>query len=256
MTELEEEHGSEDGALNSVGNKTEALGAWNDVIADVWAAAMPIGYDEYRNVSARLEQAEAEQVVLLGKPEIEALANAKGKVTQGAVKARIKDAVDLHERGVLEQFVSLSTEIRDLKKRKKELLEKATDMILAKLEAEPESEILADLRVIARYLELTEQIAETKSKIKDAEADLDAKAYAQYPELTEAEIKTLVVDDKWLAMLDALIHGEMDRISQALTGRVRALAERYETRMPDLVAEVAALEAKVNGHLEKMGFVW
>ena len=38
-----------------------------------------------------------------------------------------------------------------------------------------------------------------------------------------------MVDDKWLAALDAAVHGEMDRISQALTRRVKELAERYET---------------------------
>ena len=48
------------------------------------------------------------------------------------------------------------------------------------------------------------------------------------PKLTEAEIKALVVDDKWLAALDAAIHGEMDRVSQKLTQRVKELAERYE----------------------------
>ena len=42
-------------------------------------------------------------------------------------------------------------------------------------------------------------------------------AYAQYPGLTEDDVKTLVVDDKWLAALEAAIHGEMERISQALT---------------------------------------
>tara|TARA_R110000803_G_scaffold162254_2_gene225915 strand:- start:1486 stop:4197 length:2712 start_codon:yes stop_codon:yes gene_type:complete len=256
LTELEEEHGSEDGVLNSVGNKMEALGAWNEAIADVWAATMPIEYDEYRNVSARLGQAEAEHLVLLGNPEIEVLANAKGNVTQGAVKARMKDAVDVHEKRVLEQFVLIRNEIRDLKKRQKELLEETTDMILAKLRSEPENEILAELRVIARYLELTEQISDAKSKVKDAAADLDAKAYALYPKLTETEIKALVVDDKWLATIDTLIHGEMDRVSQTLTGRVRTLAERYENRMPELVEYVALLEVKVNKHLEKMGYIW
>jgi type I restriction enzyme M protein len=54
---------------------------------------------------------------------------------------------------------------------------------------------------------------------------LDAKAYAKYPALIEAEIQTLVVDDQWFAALDAAIHGEMDRISQALTQRVKELAE-------------------------------
>jgi type I restriction enzyme M protein len=64
------------------------------------------------------------------------------------------------------------------------------------------------------------------------------------------------VDDKWLAALDARIHGEMERISQALTKRVKELAERYETPVPQMVRRVAELEAKVNGHLERMGFSW
>ena len=65
-----------------------------------------------------------------------------------------------------------------------------------------------------------------------------------------------MVDDKWLAALDRDIHGEMDRISQALTQRVKELAERYETPMPQQARTVAELEAKVNRHLEKMGFAW
>ena len=48
----------------------------------------------------------------------------------------------------------------------------------------------------------------------------------------------------------------MDRISQALTQRVKVLAERYEKPMPALSARVEELEAKVNGHLERMGFEW
>jgi len=64
------------------------------------------------------------------------------------------------------------------------------------------------------------------------------------------------VDDKWLAALDAAIHGEMDRISQALTQRVKELAERYETPLPQMVSRVADLEDKVDGHLKRMGFAW
>ena len=63
-----------------------------------------------------------------------------------------------------------------------------------------------------------------------------------------------MVDDKWLAALDAAIHGEMDRVSQQLTQRVKELAERYETPLPQMVSRVAELEAKVNRHLERMGF--
>lgn len=256
LTEIEEEHGSDEGALASVGNKTEARAAWNEAMDDVWATIMPAEHSEYREISAKLDALEADQLALLSEPEIEALANAKGNVTQGAVKARMKDAVELRERKLLDQFVALAGDIRDAKKRKKGLLEEATETILTKLGAEPENETLADLRVIARYLELTDQIAETKSQIKEAEAALDKLAYEKYPTLSVDEIKTLTVDDKWMGQLADDIYGEMDRISQALTQRVRTLAERYEFPMPKLAAQVANYEAKVKGHLEKMGFAW
>ena len=106
------------------------------------------------------------------------------------------------------------------------------------------------------YVALLEQQADAKARLKSAQEDLDAKLDAKYPKLTEAEIKTLAVDNKWLAALDKDIHGEMDRISQRLTQRVKELAERYETPMPQMVGSVAELEAKVNRHLEKMGFSW
>jgi type I restriction enzyme M protein len=127
---------------------------------------------------------------------------------------------------------------------------------LKELKGEDEDLIAEEKAVLEEWLRLNNQEALLKKKLKEADAALDAKAYAQYPKLTEAEIKTLVVDDKWLSALDAAIHGEMDRISQALAQRVKELAERYETPMPRLTERVAEWEAKVNRHLEKMGFAW
>ena len=113
-----------------------------------------------------------------------------------------------------------------------------------------------DANVLLTWLNLDNREADRKKKLKDAETKLDKLAYEKYPHLTEAEVKTLVVDDKWLAALDAAIHGEMDRISQNLTQRVKELAERYETPLPQMTKTVAELEAKVNRHLQKMGFSW
>jgi type I restriction enzyme M protein len=79
---------------------------------------------------------------------------------------------------------------------------------------------------------------------------------AKYPKLTEAEIKTLVVDDKWMARLSAAVQGELDRVSQTLTGRIRELAERYATPLPQLTDEVETLAARVEEHLKKMGASW
>jgi len=95
-----------------------------------------------------------------------------------------------------------------------------------------------------------------KKKIKEANADLDKRLYAKFPTLTESEIKTLVVDDKWMASIEKDIQTEMDRISQRLTGRIKELAKRYETPLPKQASEVVELEMKVYSHLNKMGFVW
>jgi type I restriction enzyme M protein len=117
-------------------------------------------------------------------------------------------------------------------------------------EAKDEATVLND------WLKLSTEEADLKRRLKEAEAALDAKAYARYPKLTEAEIKALVVDDKWMGVLDAAIHGQMDRVSQQLTQRVKELAERYDTPLPQMVGNVATLEAKVNQHLQRMGFSW
>lgn len=113
-----------------------------------------------------------------------------------------------------------------------------------------------ETRVLNAYLKLCEKLADLRKCLTAAENKLDEMAYAKYPALTEAEIKTLVVEDKWLAALDAAIHGEMDRISQSLTQRVKELAERYAMPLPQMTDRVAELEQKVNLHLERMGFLW
>ncbi len=121
-------------------------------------------------------------------------------------------------------------------------------------EIKGDKEAADEAAVLNEWLKLNGEQADLKKQLKEAEADLDAKAYANYPKLTEAEIKTLVVDDKWLAALDAMIHGEMDRVSQQLTQRVKQLAERYEKTFPQIADRVAELEDKVTADLERMGF--
>ncbi|AOE86311.1 type I restriction-modification system subunit M [Pseudomonas sp. TCU-HL1] len=101
---------------------------------------------------------------------------------------------------------------------------------------------------------LIEREGEASKKVKAAQKALDAKVQAHYAQLSEVELKTLVVDDKWLATLQADVQTELGRVSQALSGRIRQLAERYATPLPALNAEVEALAAKVNAHLAKMGF--
>ena len=115
------------------------------------------------------------------------------------------------------------------------------------------SEDAEERQALEAYAALLDQQADAKTRLKTAQEDLEAKLDAKYPTLTEADIQTLVVDDKWLHTLAAAVQGELDRVSQTLTGRIRQLAERYATPLPQLTDEVAALAARVDGHLKKMG---
>jgi len=108
-------------------------------------------------------------------------------------------------------------------------------------------------KVLREYLSLSEEESDTSAKLKSAQEHLMEKVFAKYGQLAVDEIKTLVVEDKWLSTLAVAVQGELDRVSQTLTGRIRLLAERYATPLPQLTDEVEKLAARVDKHLKKMG---
>ncbi|QRR11649.1 N-6 DNA methylase [Burkholderia sp. MS455] len=125
---------------------------------------------------------------------------------------------------------------------------------IAEIGDDPDS---ADERaVLKQWQQLSAREAALKNTVKTLEAELYQQAHDHYFTLSEAEVKTLVVQDKWLARLQADVQQELDRISQTLAQRIRELAERYDSPLPKLEGEVAALSAKVKEHLEQMGAVW
>ncbi|HHX8757294.1 type I restriction-modification system subunit M [Legionella pneumophila] len=129
--------------------------------------------------------------------------------------------------------------------------------VTAKLkELKSEADTPEEQNILNQYLELLAQESSLKKSIKEADAELDALLLDFYPDLSEVQIKELVIADKWLSTIEKDIHSEMDRISQLLTQRIRDLAERYELTLPILNRQVNELEQVVNQHLEKMGFVW
>ena len=113
-----------------------------------------------------------------------------------------------------------------------------------------------ELELLKKYNQLLEKEADCKTKIKEAEKELEKKVIAKYPTLTIDEIKRLVVDLKWMTELESRIMGEVDRQSQILAGRVKELAERYAIPLPKLISETETLTSKVDAYLKKMGFIW
>lgn len=116
-------------------------------------------------------------------------------------------------------------------------------------EAEPEEAKL--LKLVAKLM-----TAETAAKkaVKEAEEALTEATLKKYSELTEEEIRTLVVDDKWLTDIAELIEAEIEARTEQLTARVRVLTERYGHTLPEMADSVELLSAKVFSHLQAMGF--
>jgi len=123
-------------------------------------------------------------------------------------------------------------------------------------EIKKDAEAADELKVLKELLVLIEKEADANKNIKNAIKELDNKLLAKYKVLTEKEIKTLVVDDKWMATIGQDVKSEMDRISQRLTQRVKELAQRYAEPLPQLTTEAEGLAGKVDAHLERMGFAW
>ncbi|WP_042974151.1 type I restriction-modification system subunit M [Burkholderia sp. AU4i] len=117
-------------------------------------------------------------------------------------------------------------------------------------------EAMDEFAVLKQWLKLSEQESKLKKTVKELDAELDQLAHDHYAKLSVDEIKTLVVDDKWLARLAADLEGELNRVGQTLTSRIHELAERYAMPLPRLVDEVVALSAKVEEHLRRMGAAW
>lgn len=104
-----------------------------------------------------------------------------------------------------------------------------------------DKEAADERKLVTDYAALLDGQADAKSRLKAAHDALEAKIAGKYGKLTEAEIKTLVVEDKWLAQFAADVQNELERVSQALTGRILERADRYATPVPQLTTEVETL---------------
>ena len=67
---------------------------------------------------------------------------------------------------------------------------------------------------------------------------LDLATLKKYGDLTEPEIKQLVLDDKWHADDREPVAGEVNSLTLALVGRIQQLGERYAETVGDLDAEL------------------
>ncbi|MBY8275756.1 type I restriction-modification system subunit M [Vibrio fluvialis] len=133
----------------------------------------------------------------------------------------------------------------------KDKVTKAT--VTARLKLATDSDEKAALKQAKKLFDAE---ADGKKALKDAQDALDLAVCKQYPKLSIDEIKSLIVDDKWLATLESNIVAEIERVTQQLANRVKELEERYSEPLPALTQSVEHLSEKVAGHLKAMGLEW
>jgi len=165
-----------------------------------------------------------------------------------------RDAISLQMEELDEEHGSENGLLYDAKNDKGKLTKISVKARLRELADETDAD--DERSVLIEYSHLMEEEATANKKIKDAVKVLDSKVAAKYRKLSKDEIKALVVDDKWMGTLTAVVRAELDRVSQALAGRIRRLAERYSNPLPKLSEEVIALSLRVDEHLKDMGFKW
>lgn len=256
LTELAEEQGGDEGVLKDVSTKGDAQEAYTQALVAVWNEDDKAACDKYNSLINEVEEHAAELCNLIDHHHISVLKNSKGNLTLKAIKNRLSSTGDKIEHKTLNKYLDADKQQKAKTKEAAELLAEFETRYRKRLKASPLPEELADLQVTVRYMELLDEQSTLKSKLKETDAALDKLAYDKYPTLSVKEIKTLVVNDKWLPALGAAVQGELDRVSQTLTSRIRQLAERYETPLPQITDRVADLSTRVDEHLARMGAVW
>ena len=254
--ELLEEHGGEEGALQNVSSKKEAEQVQIEYIVQAWQEYLPDSFKAFDVINKIHLKGETDLVKGLENLYIENLKNSKGKITLKALRERLEEEPLSDEKKVLDNYLKTIKDVASNKKKVNASIKETFVKIKELIEKKPTGDYLFELSIVIRFLELLEKETKLKADIKKTLAELEMKIIHQYPKLSIDEIKTLVVDTKWMATMEAKIKTEMDAISHRLTERIKELAERYETPMPKLTNDVENLTNKVESHLKKMGYSW
>src|SRR5699024_8670486 len=174
-----------------------------------------------------------------------------------------------------DNLTQLNIEIEQLEQEKEELLEEhaGEDSIfeevksdagnitkgnvnkkIRELKNDPDEQ--EDYDTLVAYKALDDEISKVKSEIKKQKEDLTKLVTEKYETISEDDLKTLIVKDKWMQQFNVDVNEELDRVSQRLTARIEELAERYENTLPELEKDYELLVSKVDSHLQRMGFEW
>jgi type I restriction enzyme M protein len=120
-------------------------------------------------------------------------------------------------------------------------------------EAKREGIDAEEIAALQHAVALFDAEAAAKKAAKEAQAALDLATLKKYGDLTESDVKALVLDDKWKATVSSRVNDVLTSLVLDLVARLRVLGERYGETLGSLEAELDELSDRMAGHLAAMG---
>lgn len=256
LTEHEENHSGDDDVLEQGIKEKDVKELWQTEVLDAAPKAYTADFSIYTAAQKQLETAQGILDLLEKENSIIALMLKAKNTTANKMKAFAEKQAE-NEKSIIERYAVAFTQMKNaqrLMKAKYEIFESGISNTLSAGLGEALFDNFDNLSVLHRWLDLTDKIKASKTKVKELDTQLDNDTFNYYFNLTESEIKELVTDDKWLADLAKQINADVERVAQRLTVRVRELAERYEFTLNELTQSVEDIEKQVESHLIAMGF--
>lgn len=254
LDDLIEEHGDDEGVLADISTKTEASEALNEAYVMAYKLYEPSQYETYSKLNKDIEYQEKQLLQLSQSSSIQKAVGEGNKVTLKALKTFLNaDTTSDEDKTPINEYLDIDKSIKAKKKETKAFENLASKTIDNMIVQEQDIHNFEDVLVLDGYLNLIEMIASFKSQVKEAQEELDLAVLNHYAKLDESAIKTLLVEDKWHATLQARIEDEIERITAQLANRIKELDERYADPLPQIIDEVEALSQKVQAHLQAMG---
>ena len=102
-----------------------------------------------------------------------------------------------------------------------------------------------EVKALQHLLGLYDKEAAAKKAVKDAQIKLDLVTLKKYGELTEADVKKLVIDDKWMSNVATRVNNEVDSLVLVLVHRIQTLGVRYSKTVSELQSEFDRLDGRV-----------
>jgi type I restriction enzyme M protein len=195
--ELEEEYGSEEAALYEVSKKTDAVANLDEFTDLALSKYFP---ELHKEQNMLIESLDEETNLLIEQNRnavFDNLKNAKGVVTKTTVQKAYKGMdEDSENTKILKSWLDTNDAVATIKKEAKALTGSIEQSIQSKIEEDKTLDHIYELTIVNQYIQLRDAESKLKKQIKEKEQELDDTLYAKYPELTEEEIKLLVVNDK------------------------------------------------------------